>query len=97
MPIGESIFALLGFFLASACGRAFKIKSVASGILIVSAVVLMLGNVPIGSMIYGKFPAIGMWLIDNPSMAAQRGLIVSMGLGSLALAVRTMLGLERGY
>ncbi|HOV65934.1 MAG TPA: hypothetical protein PLR48_03170 [Bacillota bacterium] len=97
VPGQATVYAMTGFFIASAAYRAFRIRNLDSAILLVSAAILMLGNVPIGETIWSQFPVIGEWLMNIPNLAGQRGMLIGAGIGGIASGVRVLLGIERTY
>lgn len=97
VQLDSTMFALLAFYMASAAYRAFRIKNVESGILLVTGALVMLGNVPIGEVIWSALPSIKTWIMNVPNSAVQRGLQVCIRLGSLAVALRVVLGFEKAH
>ncbi len=97
-PISATMFSLLAFFIASAAFRAFRARSAIATILLLAAVFVMLGRVPLGDrMSHGLFPAIADWLLNVPNVAAKRAILIGVGLGEASMALRVMLGIERSY
>lgn len=103
IPMGATMFSLLAFFIASAAFRAFKARSLTAVLLLVTAFVVMLGRVPIGELITRNLPEafrltnIVEWILNYPNMAAQRGILMGVGLGMIATSLKIILGIERGY
>jgi hypothetical protein len=103
VPMGATMFSLLAFFIASAAFRAFKARNLTAVLLLVTAFIVMLGRVPIGALITRRLPEvmhlsnIVEWILNIPNMAAQRGILMGVGLGMIATALKIILGIERGY
>jgi len=93
--INVTIYALLAPFIASAAYRAFKVRGVEGSLMFVSALLVMLGNAPITTAAWGGFKTIGDWVYTVPNMAAQRGIMIGIAIGAVALGLRTLLGYER--
>jgi hypothetical protein len=100
-PLQSTIFGLLAFFIASAAFRAF----------LVAAAVVMSGRVPLLEFLAFPFPPLHQaaanasqfmgrateWVMDIPNGAAQSGIIIGAALGAGSMAIRVILGIERGY
>lgn len=105
-PLSATMFGLLAFFIASAAFRAFRAKNVEAALLLVTAIIVMLGNIPLGDMMMSKIPAIGEWLkvskIQNwimvqPTAGAQRAILIAAAVGAISFSLRILAGLDRSY
>ena len=76
---------------------AFRARNLEAAILLIAGILVMIGRVPIGNMIWQKFPVIANWILDWPSMAARRGILLGITLGVVGTSLRIMLGIERSY
>jgi hypothetical protein len=95
--IDSAIYALLGFYVCSAAYRSFKLKNLEAGILLVSAVLLMLAQAPIGDAIFPGISKLGEWILNVPNSAGMRGIRLGAGIGAYAASIRVILGLERSW
>jgi len=96
-PFGSAMFAILGFYVASASYRAFRMRSFEASLLLAAAVLVMMGNAPIGTLIWSKFPVIGNWLLSVINMTGQRGITIGVAIGGFATSIRVLLGFDRGH
>ncbi|MGI8922965.1 MAG: hypothetical protein ACR2HJ_02820 [Fimbriimonadales bacterium] len=107
LAMDAAMFSLIGFFILSAAYRAFRIRSIEASILMATALVVLLMFVPIALMLtsgldpnsfQGNFriDSVGMWLLSTINVPAIRAIDLGLGLGLLAMALRIMLGLEKG-
>ena len=102
-PMQSTMFALLAFYIASAAFRAFRIRTVEAGLLAVAALIVMLGRVPIGSLVtswmptWMQLPTMQEWIMEVPQNAAKRAILIGAALGVMATGLRVILGIERAY
>lgn len=96
-PMMTTMFSMLSFFIASAAYRAFRARTTQATLLLGTAVIVMLGRIPVGQAIYADLPDIANWIMAVPNTAVQRGIIIGAALGAAATALRIILGLERTY
>jgi len=94
-PMQATMFALLAFYVASASYRAFRARSVNAALLLAAGVIVMLGRVPLGEMM--GLGSISSWILDFPNLAAKRGVMLGVGLGMTATAIKIITGIERTY
>ncbi len=98
IPIFATMFSLLAFFIASAAYRAFRARNVMSSLLLIAALIVMLRFNPLLEPIFGMgLSKTSLWLMNVPNMAAQRAIIMGVGLGIVATALKGILGIERNY
>ncbi len=97
VPMQSTMFAILGFFVASAAFRAFRARNPEATMLLIAAILVMLGRVPIGEAMWGQFPVISDWILQVWNTAGQRGIMLGVGLSQVAIALRILFGIERTY
>ncbi len=96
-PMQATTFSLLAFFVASAAYRGFRVRSRPAFVLALAAVIVLVGKSGFSEMISQQLPDIAGWVLNNPSTAAKRGILIGVGIGSVATALRVILGIERSY
>jgi hypothetical protein len=97
VPCASTMFSILAFFIASAAYRTFRARTPEAALLLVAAVIVMLGRVPIGREISEFFPLATDWLLTVPNLAAKRGILLGISLGAIATSLRIIFCIERSY
>jgi len=100
-PLHATLFSLLAFYVVSASFRAFRIRSRETAVLAVAAVLVLLGRIPFaglaGHTLLSRLPFedVSLWILSVPNTAGQRALMIGIALGTVALSLRMILGLEQ--
>ena len=97
VSLGQTLYAITGFYIFSAAYRAFRARNIDAAILLISGCIVLLTNAPIGEVIWGQIPIIGRWLLDYGQTAAMRTFTIVGAFGLLSFGFRTLLGRERGF
>lgn len=106
MHLSSTMFALLAFFIASAAYRAFIVRSFESSLLMIAAVLVMLGRTSIGTSVtaglpdglrWMHLPNVADFIMNFPTNAGQRAIMISAALGIVGSSLRILLGIERSY
>jgi hypothetical protein len=96
VPLQSTMFALLAFFVASASYRAFRARNFIATLLLITAVIVMLGRIPIGAKIPGITPLTD-WILNYLQLGPARGIRIGIALGAISMSLRLILGIERTY
>jgi hypothetical protein len=97
LALQGTMFSMLGFFVASAAFRAFRARSKEAAVLLVAAVLMMFGRVPLGEYLVPAAGPMAGWLLNVLNTAARRGIIIGISLGGIATSIKIIFGIERSY
>jgi hypothetical protein len=103
VPCAATIFSILAFFMASAAFRTFRARNVGAALLLTAAIIVMFGRAPISDIVGGWIGAPSAFsraadsIMDYPNLAAQRGIMLGIGLGAISQSIRILFGIERSY
>jgi hypothetical protein len=99
-PLSSSIFALLAAYLVSAAYRAFRVKTRESALMAAAALLIMLGQVPIGNLLTHslpgsmQIPTVMAWVLGVANNAVVRAVNFGLFVGALATALRVWLRMD---
>ncbi len=96
-PAASTMYSFTLFYMTSACWRAFRIRNWQAGVMMVTGVIVLLGQVGLGSAISPFIPKFAGWIVANPNAAAIRAITIGGSLGMVMMSMRVILGLERTY
>jgi hypothetical protein len=94
VALGSAMFSLLGFYIAAAAYRAFRVRSAESALMMIAALLVMLGQIPFGLWVWEGFPEVRLWLLSVPSTAAFRAIKIGAAVAGLILAFRVWFSIE---
>lgn len=97
-PLQATIFSLMAFFVATAAWRAFRVRSTASFIMFVAALLVLLGSfrLAVGSG-WRVLTEAREWIMSVPAMAGTRGILLGIVLGTVVTGLRLLAGINRPY
>ena len=96
-PLESTFFALLALFIATAAFRAFRIQNLETFFFVVFAIIVLLGQVPISIYLWAELPIIKDWILNVPTLAGVRGILLGVALGTVASGLRILIGADRPY
>lgn len=97
LPLQATFFSLLAFFIATAAYRVFRARTLESTLLLITGLVVLLGQAPVSQLLWDRLPATKDWILAIPSTAGARGILLGAALGIVTTGLRVILGLDRQY
>jgi len=97
VPLQGTMFAILGFFIASAAYRSFRARSREAAVLLVAAIVVMMGRVPLGEHLIPISGDLTQWILNVLNASVRRAILIGVSLGAIALSFKIIFGIERAY
>lgn len=97
VPLQGTMFAILAFFIASAAYRSFRARSREAAVLLVAAVIVMMGRVPLGEYVLPASGDVSQWILNVLNASVRRAILIGVSLGAVALSLKIIFGVERSY
>jgi hypothetical protein len=92
-PLQGAFFALVAFFLATAAYRALRARNLETTLMLLAALIVLIGQTPL----LGVLADAREWILNVPSTAGVRGILLGVALGTLATALRLLIGWDRPF
>lgn len=97
-PLQATVAALVAFVLVVALFRLVRHRREAGAIVfLITALIVLLGTLPVPALLGDRMVALRAWWMDVLAMAGMRGLLIGVGLGTLLIGLRVLLGSDRPY
>jgi hypothetical protein len=96
-PLQATLFSLMAFFVFTAAWRAFRVRSVASVLMLVAALVVLLGSVKLSLGNWTQLVDVRNWVMNVPVLAGARGILLGIALGTIVSGLRLLVGVDRPY
>ena len=96
-PMQATMFSLLAFYISSAAFRAFRVRSLQASLLAITATVVMMGGVPLGTQLWDGFPAVVDWVMGDLQTAGKRAILIGAALGAISTGFKMITGIERTF
>lgn len=93
VPLQGAFFALAAFFIATAAYRALRARNFETMLMLLAALVVFLGQTPLLQTLTDAKE----WVLQVPSEAGVRGILLGVALGTIATGLRLLVGLDRPY
>ncbi len=97
VPLQGTMFAILAFFIASAAYRSFRARSREAAVLLIAAVIVMMGRVPLGEYLIPLSGDVSQWILNVLNASVRRAILIGVSLGAIALSLKIIFGVERSY
>jgi hypothetical protein len=97
LPLQGAFFALTVFFLATAAYRAMRARSLETLLMLVGALIVFIGQTPLINTFTDTFVSAKEWILNVPSTAGVRGILLGVALGTIATGLRLLVGMDRPY
>jgi len=97
VPLQGTMFAILAFFIASAAYRSFRARSREAAVLLIAAVIVMMGRVPLGEYLLPVSGDVTQWILNVLNASVRRAILIGISLGAVALSLKIIFGVERAY
>lgn len=106
VPLGATMFATLAFYVSSAAFRAFRAKNVEASLLLITAVLVLLGQTSTGPKMTDFLPEnLSQFKVENVketlinlfNTLGTRAIMIGIALGVISTSLKVLLGIDQSY
>ncbi len=94
-PLEATFLALVVFFIGTAAFRALRARTWQTALLVITAVVVLAGSIPLMNLVSPIIPAFKEWVVNVPAVGGIRGIAIGVALGAIATGLRLLTGIDR--
>jgi hypothetical protein len=94
-PLYATVYSLIACYCISAIYRGFRFRNLGAVLMAIAFILTMLGEAPVGSLIWPGWIPIATWIRRVPLASAMRGIFIGATLTLMALAIRILQGREK--
>jgi hypothetical protein len=73
------------------------VRSAPAALLAITGLLLIVGGVSLGELVWGRFPDLTSWIMEVLQNAGKRAILIGAALGAIATGVKIILGIEKSY
>jgi hypothetical protein len=95
LPVQAALSALLVFLMITAGYRLVSHRNLESAVMLLVALLVLVGQVAAG--LVPVLVDVKDWILDVPTLAGVRGILLGVALGAVLTGIRLLLGVERPY
>ncbi len=95
--LDSAVYSILALFITSASFRAFRARNLDAAALLIAGFLTLLGATPTIAALWDGLRYISGWIMDVPTAAAGRVIVMGAALGLMTLALRMIIGKETGF
>jgi hypothetical protein len=97
LPTDATLYASSGLAIIFATYKSMRIRNFESALFVITAFFGLFYWIPLIEASAPTIAALGSWMTNELSVGGARGGLIVLGFGAITLALRTILGYERGY
>ena len=95
LPSWQTVYTLIIFFMATASYRAYRANNNYAVVLLISGVLVLMRNAPVGASIWSGFQDLGSWVLDVVNLSGSRAIMIGAMIGAISLLIKILTGREK--